>query len=114
MLKTITLLHREDDQQEGTVTSFVLFNCRHSQISKSDQPISQEMSASHRVVWHIPRVELDRVGVNYINALDRIVEVADTGKVNRVWQVESTNTMTAKLFENHLCVETLLISGIPR
>ncbi len=113
MLKSITLLKRGDDQAEGTVTAYKLFECRHSIISKSDQPIQNDMSASYRVVWHIPRIELDRIGVSYINALDRISEISDTGKVLRMWQPESTNQITEKLFENHVCIDCVLLSGVP-
>lgn len=113
MLKSITLLKRNDDQNENVVTSYVLFECRRSQIFKSDEPIQNDMSASYRTTWHIPRIELDRIGIAYINALDRILELSDTKKVNRVWGPEATTQIIGKLFENHVCVECVLLSGIP-
>lgn len=114
MLKTVTLLKRNDDQLEGTVTSYTLFEVRRGLIYKSDEPILHDMSASYRTTFHIPRISLNCAGVAYINALDRIVERSDPGSVDRVWIVESTTTLTGKLFENHLCVEVLLFSGNPR
>lgn len=114
MLKTVTLLKRNDDQLEGTVTSYTLFEVRRGLIYKSDEPILHDMSASYRTTFHIPRISLNCAGVAYINALDRIVERSDPDSVDRVWIVESTTTLTGKLFENHLCVEVLLFSGNPR
>ena len=113
MLKTVTLLHRNEDQQEGVVTSYTLFEVRRGLIYKTDEPILHDMSASYRTTFHIPRVSLDCAGVAYINALDRIVELSDPRSVDRIWQVESTTMETGKLFENHLCVEVLLIQGNP-
>ncbi|RJQ24626.1 hypothetical protein C4577_07605 [Candidatus Parcubacteria bacterium] len=113
MLKTVRLLKRNDDQQSGVVTSYTLVQVRRNYIYKTDEPISHDMSASYRTTFHIPRTSMDAIGVKYINALDQIEELSDEGQVLRMWQVEATNTMTGKLFENHLCVEVLLISGDP-
>lgn len=113
MLKTVTLLKRNDDQQESVVTAYTLFEVRRSYIYKTDEPIQNDMSASYRTTFHIPRISLEKIGVAYINALDRIQEISDTGSVLRMWEPESTTTITGKLFENHLCVECLLLSGVP-
>jgi len=103
-LESITLLKRSDDQQEGTVTSYKLFQCRRGRITKTGEPISHDMTSDHRASWHIPRVELDRVGVNYINAADRIVDYR-----GRYWQPESTTPIEIKIFENQLTIPCLRI-----
>lgn len=102
ILETVTLLKRGDDQQEGTVTAIQLFECRRGQITKTGEPLAGDETADHRTTWHIPRSEMDRVGVAYLNSLDRIVD----GK-NRYWQPESTTPITVKLFEVHVDVDCL-------
>lgn len=96
ILETITLLKRNDDQQQGTVRAITLFQCRKSSIAKTGEPIQGDI-AETSVTWKIPRVELDRVGVTWINAIDRIVD-----KYNRYWQPESKQTIDIKLFENFI------------
>jgi hypothetical protein len=104
MLQTVILLKREDDQREGTVTAYKLFDVWRGQIYKTGQPIQGEMSSDHRATWHVPRVELDRVGVHYINALDRIVD-----KNGWYWQPESTTNIVTKLILVHLDIDCLRV-----
>lgn len=104
MLETIRLLKRGDDQLQGVVTAFVLFECWRGQIFKTGQTIQRDMVSDHATRWHIPRTELDRVGIAYLNPLDLIVD----GK-GRYWQPESTTFITIKLFENHVDVDCLRI-----
>jgi hypothetical protein len=103
-LQTVTLLKRGDDQQEGTVTAFKLFNCRRGQVQRSGEAISSEMFSDQRTTWHIPRTELDRVGVRYLNALDRIVD-----EHNRYWEPESQSTIQVKLWENWVTFDAVRI-----
>lgn len=102
-LQKITLLKRGDDLQQGTVTAHVLFNCRRRMISKTGQTIAGDISSAHSVTWVIPRQELDRVGVNYLNATDRIVDPVEGG----TWQPESTTGLLIKLFGNIVNVDCL-------
>ena len=104
MLEKITILKRNDDQQQGTVRSIVLFQCRRSQIFKTGEPLQGDMSAGHQTVWHIPRIELDRVGIDHLNALDRIIDPQ-----GRTWQPEATTMITQKLFDNHVCISCLRV-----
>jgi len=97
ILQTVTLLKRNDDQQEGTIRSIQLFDCRQSRVFKTGEPIQGDMSVDHITMWHIPRRELDRVGVSYINAADRLID-----KQNRYWQPESNTVIEVKLFENEV------------
>lgn len=99
ILESVILLKRNDDQQEGTVTAIQLFQVRWGQIAKTGEPIAGDMSSEHTRTLHIPRCELDRVGVWYINAADRFQD-----EQGRIWEPESTTTIDVKLFENHLCV----------
>lgn len=100
--ETIILLKRGDDQKEGTVTSLRVFNCRHSIFTKSGEPLQGDMVSDHRVTWHLPKFELDRVGVNYISPIDRIVD-----SKGRYWQPESTTEIRVKLGEVHIDVDCL-------
>lgn len=97
MLETIRLIKREDDQREGVTRSYTLFQCRRSLMTKTGEPIRGEMTSDHRCRWHIPRTELDRVGIGYLNHLDTIVD----GN-GRFWQTESTTEIDVKMFSNHV------------
>jgi len=101
--QTIILLKRGDDMQGVVVTPYTLFDCRPGQITKTGEPIQNQMLSDHRLPWHIPRIELDRVGVHYINPLDRIVD-----KYGRYWQPESTTEIIGKLSMQHVCVFCLM------
>lgn len=104
-LETVTLLKRDDDQQEGTVRSVVLFDVRFSRIRKAGQPLRGDVSTGLFREIHIPRIQLDRVGVAYINVLDRFVDQS-----GRTWQPETDQPIQVKLFENHVCV---MCRGLP-
>jgi hypothetical protein len=104
ILETITLMKRGDDQQQGTVVSYVLFQCRRGLITKTGETLAGDMVSSHRTIWHIPRIELDRIGISYLNPLDQIVD-----SQGRTWQPESTTEIVDKLFENHLDVQCLRV-----
>jgi hypothetical protein len=106
MLQTVTLLKRDDDQRQGNVTAYKLFQVRWSRIFKTGEPILGDMSSSHTRTVHLPRIELDRVGVAHINALDRFVD-----REGVTWQPESTTNITVKLFQNHICVVCLRVKG---
>ena len=100
----VTLLKRGDDQRQGTVRALVLFQCRRSRIGKTGETLQGDMVSSHVVTWHIPVVELNRVGVAYLNALDRIID-----EQGRYWQPEGTTNIDVKLFENHIDVFCLRV-----
>jgi hypothetical protein len=106
-LETITMLKRGDDQAAGTVRRLTLFECRRSMHHKNMQPVQGDMSAHHWTVWHIPRTELDRVGVAHINALDIFIDYSGPEHVERWWEPESTTNISVKLFEDHVCVGCL-------
>ena len=73
-LETVTLLKRNPDMDASVVTSYVLFNCRWSKLTKKGQQLDGEDTSNYQRTLHIPREELDRVGVNFINALDRFID----------------------------------------
>lgn len=111
MIKSVTLLKSGIDQQQGTVTSYLLFDVRRSRMIKNGEPIQNDMTANHSTTFHIPRYELDRIGINDINAADRIVETSDFSPLNetRYWQPESTTSITVKLLENEVHVDCLRV-----
>ena len=106
ILESVTLLKRGDDQQQGTVRSILLFQCRWGLITRTGETIQGGMLSDHRRTLHIPRVELDRcnVGVQYINPADRFID-----EQGRHWQPESTTEIREKLFEVHVCVDCLRV-----
>lgn len=105
MLQQITILKRGDDQRQGEVVKYVLFECRRSVISKTGEPIAGEMTSSHRVTWHIPTIELQRVGINYLNSADRIIDDEE----GCTYQPESTTSILLKTFSNHQNIDCLRI-----
>ena len=105
VLQTVTLLKRGDDQNEGTVTAYTLFQCRPSKQYKEGQPLQGNWAVGSRVVWHIPVVELERHGIEYLNVLDRIVD-----KDNAFWQPESPQEIITKLILSHICLDCIKVN----
>ena len=105
VLQTVTLLKRGDDQAEGTVTSYVLNQCRPSKQYKDGQPLQGNWAVGSRVVWHIPQVELDRHGIEYLNVLDRIVD-----EDGAYWQPESPQEIIKKLILSHYCLDCIKVN----
>ena len=102
-LEKITLLKRDPGQRSGVRRAITLFQCRRSRVSKSGQDLQGDMTSNHRTVWHIPRVELDRVGVAYLSNLDQIVQTIPQER-NWTWQPESDVPIDVKLFGNMVSV----------
>jgi hypothetical protein len=96
-----TLLHRNDDQLEGTVTAYTLYNQWAKRILHTGQPSQGSMGVGDSRGWLIARAELDRVGVNYINAGDVLVD--ETG---RKWLIESGDNITIQLNGDYLDIST--------
>jgi len=107
ILETVTLYKRDDDQRSGTVRSVTLFDVRFAREFKSGEPLLGDMASDHYCELHVPRVELERAGVNYVNALDRFKRNRD----GSVWQPESTTVITVKLMRNHVCIQCRMIKG---
>ena len=104
MLETVTVLKRNDNQQQGTVRSLTLFQCRRDFIVKDGQTIQGDMNVGSRTVWHIPLIEMERTGINHWNPLDRIVD-----SENRYWQPEAPQTIDERLFSVHYCLSCLRV-----
>lgn len=103
-LQQITVLKRGPDQQEGTVRAVIMFQCRRSRISSTGQPIAGDEQVGTRTIWHIPRVEMQRVGIQYFSPADRIVDYK-----NRYWQPEADTIIDIKLFEDHTDIQCLRV-----
>lgn len=103
-LEKITLLKRGDDQNEGQVVAYILFQCRRGNLAKQGEALQGEMAVSHSTQWVIPNTELRRVGVNYIDVLDRIVD-----QFNMWWQPESANSIVLSQFDNFTIIETVRV-----
>ena len=109
--ETITLLKRDDGLAAGTFRSLKIFQCLIGYETKQGQWVHSEETTSHTAVWQIFVTELKRVGVTYINPLDRIVR-ADGSH----WQPESTTTIDLKLFRNAVHISCLRVDppGVAR
>lgn len=113
--KRITLLKRDDDQRQGTVRAITLFDCLPASngFTKTGEAIQGDMSSDVRRTWRIPAAELERNGVEYINALDRIVEATDDGGGTlanpRYWQPEGTTSITVTMLENIVTIDCLRV-----
>ncbi len=108
MLQKITLLKRGNDQRQGTVVSYTLYQVWQSRMSASGETLQGEMDSDHATVWHIPRTQLDRIGVKFLNNLDRIVARGITTGILRTWQPEGDSPIEVKLFETHVDLPCLL------
>lgn len=99
-IQPITLLKRSADQQQGTVTSFTLYQCWRANITKTGEAIQLDMDANNRTRWFIPRTELLRISIDYLSVLDRIVDAR-----NRYWQPEAGDVIDINLFENCIFID---------
>lgn len=100
-LQELVLHKRGDDQDQGTVVTHRLFDCRRGKVRRSGQTVQASMTSRSYLTWHIPGEELRRVGVAYLSPLDKFYNaLTDTW-----WQPESTTPITNKLFDNHVCVD---------
>lgn len=96
--ESVQLLKRDDDQRQGTVTRYVLFQCRwKARMSKTGETIYKDVLVDNNRLLYVPVVELNRVGVAYINPADRFIDTQ-----GRYWQPESDTTIEIKLLETHL------------
>lgn len=110
IVQNITLLKRGDNFTASTVTAYKLFDCWKGTIRKYGEMIGGafqdgDQQASHMTTWHIPVIELKRIGITYLNPLDRFVEE----NPNRYWQPEATTIIVFNLIENFFDVECLRI-----
>ena len=109
MLQTVVLLKRNDDQQQGTVTAYTLFECRQSMVFSDGQPIQGDEQVNTRCIWHIPRISLDAIGIDHIMPADRLTNLNAPFGVRGTWAPEATTELIRKLFSNHYCVHCLRI-----
>lgn len=104
LVETVTLLKRNDGQQAGIVTAYTLFRCRKSMVARTGEILQGEMTSSDSTIWHIPKMELDRIGIKYLSALDRIVD-----SEQNYWQPEGTTTITQKLLGQEIDLACLKV-----
>lgn len=107
-MERIILLKRGDDQQEGTVTPYTIYTARRGNITKSGEAINLDVPAFEYVQWLIPCIELRRIGVNYLNVLDTIVD-----QFNMWWNPESPETMTLAVFDNYYLIPARRVDPYP-
>jgi hypothetical protein len=107
VVQKVTLLKRGPDQQQGTVTSFTLFGCRRGVIQRHGQTLDGKQSTNSRVTWHVPFSELKRNGIDYLTALDRIV---DTAGGTGTWQPEANTKIHEKLIRTHCDVDCMMVN----
>ena len=105
-LESIEILKRDDDQRQGTVRRVKLFQCRRSRIERSGQMVQSDNQFDHHTIWHIPRIELDRTGIDHLNPIDRIIQLEGREK-GFTWQPEATTIIAEKLFGNMMALVCL-------
>lgn len=105
-LESVTLLKRNNDQQQGTVTSYTLANVRPRRIYHTGEAIDGSMASADKRGFLIPDAELAAVGLSVrdINALDVIVD-----ENGRHWQPEAPKSIEIKLGGNYVGVECVRI-----
>ena len=106
MLRTVVLNKRGLNQQQSTGTNYTLYGIRQKRIYYGGQNVAGDMTTVDYCIWQIPRTELDRVGVQNLNIVDRITDVA----TNTVWQPESDDVLVNQLYENYINVPTKRLS----
>lgn len=104
ILEPVTIYIRGDDQAEGTLTKYTIYNARRAVATKRGQAIFGEMSSDYHTTWHFSRYDLNLNGIKYINVLTMIVDSS-----NRWWQPESPDGITQKVDGGHVCVECVRI-----
>lgn len=104
--QNIKLLKRGNDQQEGIVTTYVLFQCLGEGVFHTGEAIQKSMAHADRRRWIIPASELKRVGVDHrsINALDRIVD-----SNNRYWTPQSYETINIALGADYVHIDCVRV-----
>lgn len=100
----VRLHKRSDDQRQGTITAYILFNCRHTHVVKDGETIDADTSSGMRTTWYIPLRELRRHGITYLNATDRIEQIVGR-EAGRQWIPESDTSITESLFGNMLVLD---------
>jgi hypothetical protein len=105
-LESVTLLKRDDGHlRQNVVTTYTLFQCRwQSPLSRSGQNLDGDITSYNSRTLIVPQVELYRVGVKYVSALDRFVDEQE-----RTWQPESNTDIDERLFLNYWKINCLRV-----
>lgn len=98
MLRTVIIMKRGINRQQSTATNYQIFQVRQKKIYYGGQNINGDMTSNDYCIWQIPRTELDRVGIENLNIIDRITDVV-TGEI---WQSESDDVLISQLFTNYV------------
>lgn len=103
-IEPLKILKRNDDLQEGTVQALIVYACWHSRYTRTKEPISHDLTAEHTTDWHIALSELQRVGINFLSSLDRLVQIQPQNLQEQgwIWQPESDTNIDASVFGNAL------------
>lgn len=109
ILIPVTVLKRGNNQKQGTVTAYQMYQVRQSMQTKTGETIQEDSLSNHRCSFHFPIIEMERVGIQYFNPADIIID-----KKKRYWNPESTTLITVKLFEDHVCLDCLRIDPTPQ
>ncbi len=99
VLETVTFRRRGPNQQAGTITDFLVFNCRWSRVFQTGQEIDDTLSSDNTRTLHVPQSELDKVGAGPIRVTDQFID-----KEGRTWQPESPQVILTKLNQQHVDV----------
>jgi hypothetical protein len=99
-IQAIVLYKRGDNQAQGTVTTHKLFGCwREESVSRiGETVINQAIQVEVRATWNVPKAELDRVGIIFLNVTDKIYDPKGKGW----WTPYSSDRITELLMGNYV------------
>lgn len=102
-LQSIKYYKRGENQQQGTVTVYTLYACwREETVSRAGETlINSVVQVEIRGTWMIPKAELDRVGINFVNVTDKIHDT----KEDKWWTPYSNDRITEMLMGNYAALD---------
>jgi hypothetical protein len=103
-MEPLKILKREDDLRESVITARIVYACWRSRYTRTKEPISHDVTAEHTTDWHIALSELQRVGINFLSSLDKLVQIEPQNlqELGWEWQPESDTNIDASVFGNTL------------
>lgn len=105
-LRTVVVRKRGRGQQQSESVNHTLYGVRQKRFHYGGQNVDGAMTTNHYCEWMLPRTELDRVGIDDLNMIDTITDVA-TGEI---WLIESRDVIEVKLWRNYINLVTKRIA----
>lgn len=104
-LITITYRKRNADQGMGTTTDYELPNCRMKKSFRTNEIVTEDMTADDQTVWQIPLKSLEDAGLSALTTGrpqfgDMILNNIDANSESygTTWMVEATDLVVQQLY----------------